>query len=100
MGRMDPINNGDTIIFKSCHGTYLRAKPEGEVDLANEPKECENWSYSFVMVGEKNKLVLKSCHGTYLRAGLGKFVNLAKEPKNGNSGAYFNLIMVFNKKLK
>lgn len=30
---------GDRYLYLSCHGTYLRANPDGKVDLAQSPKE-------------------------------------------------------------
>ena len=51
--------------FRSYHGTYLSAHPDGSVTLADHMECWEEWTKIDLGNG---KFALRSCHGTYLSA--------------------------------
>jgi hypothetical protein len=53
-------------IFKSCHGRYLSAQPDGRVLWNREA--AREWERITVEHMENDQIALKSVHGTYLSA--------------------------------
>jgi hypothetical protein len=60
--------------MRSFHGTFLRGRPDGTVDLAPHSKSWENWT--FIYLGN-SKYNIRSVHGTYLRGRPNGKVDLA-----------------------
>ena len=60
------------LVLKSHHGTYLRADPDGTVNLTTNCQEWERWTIK----KKDNYFYIKSWHDTYLRADPDGAVNL------------------------